>query len=226
MFVSILGDSISTYHGFNPKGYAVFYDEEEQNRNRLKSVYDTWWAKVNQALQAYLCINNSFSGSMVSGNSFPAGNCRERIMHLQDGDCTPDLILIYMGFNDFGYGVPISCAPQSNDGRINLMYFEDAYHQMLTGVRYFYPNSKIICGTLMRTALEQEKEWHFPNQLGGINLDDYNDAIRRAVVNCNVSLTDLSMRKKRYETLDGAHPTFTGHQTIAEEWIDCLCRIL
>ena len=31
--VSIVGDSISTFEGFNPPGYAVFYDKEmiEQN---------------------------------------------------------------------------------------------------------------------------------------------------------------------------------------------------
>lgn len=82
MFVSILGDSISTYNGFNPHGYAVFYDEEMQKRNGLNSVYDTWWAKVNQELRAYLCVNNSYSGSRVSGMDFPAGCCLERIMHL------------------------------------------------------------------------------------------------------------------------------------------------
>ena len=163
MFVSILGDSISTYSGFNPDGYVVFYDEEMQKRNGLQSVYDTWWAKVNQWVGAYLCVNNSYSGSRVSGLEFPTGHCQERVMHLSTPENTPDLILIYLGFNDFGYGVPISCAPQSNDGRINLMYFEDAYHQMLTGVRYFYPNAKIVCGTLMRTTLEQDKEWNFPN---------------------------------------------------------------
>lgn len=42
MLVSILGDSISTYNGYNPNGYAVYYDEEMQIRNGLKSVYDTW----------------------------------------------------------------------------------------------------------------------------------------------------------------------------------------
>ncbi len=56
MFVSILGDSISTYSGYNPKGYTVFYDAEMQKRNGLYSAYDTWWAKVNQELRAYLCV--------------------------------------------------------------------------------------------------------------------------------------------------------------------------
>ena len=55
--VSIVGDSISTFEGFNPPGYAVFYDKEMIERNGLRTVYDTWWAKVNQALHAFLCVN-------------------------------------------------------------------------------------------------------------------------------------------------------------------------
>lgn len=222
MLVSILGDSISTYSGYNPKGYAVYYDEEYQKRNGLNSVYDTWWAKVNQSLNAYLCVNNSYSGSEVSGMEFPAGCCQERLMNLQTAEYTPDLILVYLGFNDFGYGVPISCAPLSNNGRANLSFFEDAYHQMLTGLRYFYPSAKIICATLMRTTLQWDRQWSFPDRLGGICIDEYNNAIRRAAANCHVSLADLAKRNRKYETLDGTHPTAMGHQTIADEWIACL----
>ena len=236
MFVSILGDSISTYGGYNPSSYVVFYDEDMRRRNGLTSVYDTWWAKVNQALGTYLCVNNSYSGSRVSGQGFPAGCSQERIMHLHTSECTPDLILIYWGFNDFGYGVPIRCASLSNDGKTNLMYFEDAYQQMLTGLRYFYPNAKIVCATLMRTTLRQNSSWHFPERLGGISIDDYNGAVRRAAAICHISLADLAKRHlnfadctkrdRRYETLDGTHPTANGHQTIADVWIDCLSGIV
>ena len=226
MFVSILGGSICTFGGYNPKGHAVFYDEDMQRHNGLNSVYDTWWAKVNQSLGAYLCVNNSYSGSRVSGQGFPAGCSQERIIQLRTSKYIPDLILIYLGFNDFGYGVPIRCAPLSNEGKTNLMYFEDAYHQMLTGMRYFFPNAKIVCATLMRTTLRQNNLWSFPDRLGGISIDDYNDAIRRAAANCHISLADLAKRDRRYETLDGTHPTAKGHQTIADEWIACLSGII
>lgn len=134
--------------------------------------------------------------------------------------------MVYIGFNDFGYGVPIRCAPQSNDEKINISYFEDAYHQMLTGLRYFYPDSKIVCATLMKTMLKQNKHWRFFDRLGGISIDDYNKAIRHAASNCRVNLADLASCKRPYETVDGAHPTALGHQIIAEEWIACLSRML
>ena len=62
MFVSIVGDSISMYEGYSPNGYKVFYNRTMQIANGLNSVYDTWWAKVDQWLHAYLCVNNSYSG--------------------------------------------------------------------------------------------------------------------------------------------------------------------
>ena len=40
--VSILGDSISTFEGFNPDGYAVFYTPASQEANGLNGVFDTW----------------------------------------------------------------------------------------------------------------------------------------------------------------------------------------
>ena len=35
-------------------------------------------------------------------------------------------------------------------------------------------------------------------------------------------LADLSSLNMRYETLDGTHPTKSGHLTIAKGWITCL----
>ena len=52
MLVSVLGDSISTYEGYIPANYKLYYDEDRQKINGLISVYDTWWAKVNQYLKA------------------------------------------------------------------------------------------------------------------------------------------------------------------------------
>ena len=46
-----------------------FYDYHLQQKNGLSSIYDTWWAKVNQTFYAYICVTNSDSvetGSLVS----------------------------------------------------------------------------------------------------------------------------------------------------------------
>ena len=216
--VSILGDSISTYEGYNPPGYAVYYSGEVLAENGLRSVYDTWWAKVNQALHAHLCVNDSYSGSKVSGSAFPAGVSRRRLDHLARPPYSPDLILVYLGFNDFGYGVKL-CRNEAERRDPDPSVFRDAYALMLEGLKRRYPKSAVVCATLMRGAVRGYPEWVFPERLAGIALERYNQEIRDAAARQGCFLADLSALELRYETLDGAHPTVRGHQSIADAWI-------
>lgn len=218
-FISIVGDSISTYAGYNPEGYAVFYDKEMQERNFLNSVYDTWWAKVNQALDAYLCVNNSYSGSRVSGAGFPAASCEERLKNLQTNMYQPDIILIYIGFNDFGHGVKVVRKGIKPPGRKDIQIFSDAYEHMLVRIRRLHPKATIVCGTLLRTKIRNHDEWIFPESYAGVNFEDYNVAIRKICKKQKCCLADIASLNIPYETLDGSHPTNNGHVTIAHAWI-------
>ena len=40
---SILGDSISTLEGYNPRGYKVFYAGENSKNSGVITMQDTWW---------------------------------------------------------------------------------------------------------------------------------------------------------------------------------------
>ena len=229
-FVSILGDSVSTYEGYNPQGYSVFYDAEMQQKNGLNSVYDTWWAKVNQALHAYLCVNNSYSGSRVTGKTFPSGSSDERILNLRTVEYQPDIILVYLGFNDFGYNVPVSLKVVENlyslagldiDQENFDDFFEDAYDRMTKKLRSCYPSAAIVCGTLMRTKIK-DQDWNFPNYSLGGSFESYNDVIKTMSRKNGCYLADLSLSDERYETLDSSHPTAQGHITFAQAWIRCL----
>lgn len=106
--VSILGDSISTYEGYNPPDYKVFYQGEMLRKNELTSVYDTWWAQVNQFLGAYLCVNNAYSGSSVTGTLPYSASETKRTWALHTQQYSPNIVLVYIGFNDFGQGAPVS----------------------------------------------------------------------------------------------------------------------
>lgn len=220
--ISILGDSISTYAGYTPKGYSVFYDEKMQSQNGLKSVYDIWWAKVNQALHTYLCVNNSYSGSRVTGKDFPSASSDERIINLRTNMYSPDIILVYIGFNDFGNGVEIYGKGLKRIAGGNPLIFADAYKNMLSKLKREYPQSRIICGTLLRTTIKGNRKWIFPEMYAGKRFEDYNIAIRRISKKQNCYLADMGSLDIRYETLDGSHPTAEGHLTIANAWIKCL----
>ena len=210
MNISILGDSISTYIGFNPPGYSVHYDSNVIVFNGLKSEADTWWGIVINSLGGCLCMNNSYSGSRVSGEKFPAANCTERINNLKFYDQIPDIIFVYLGFNDFGYGVTV------NGRKNDLTCFYSAYCKMLSRIKKAYPKSIIYCFTLMQTYVRGKDYWSFPNCFGGLNLELYNGAIRKAVRGKRCRLIDLAASGEKYETLDGSHPTAVGHRKIAE----------
>ena len=226
-FVTIIGDSVSTYEGYNPYGYRVFYEERMQRENELTSVYDTWWAKVNQSLHAYLCVNNSYSGSKVTGLEFPAATSDERLTNLHTAQYSPDIILIYIGYNDFGNGIRVSRKGLEgfDQSEKNMLVFEDAYEEMISKIQSRYPKTEIVCGTLMRTKLKYNEEWIFPETYAGMALEEYNDTIRKICEKKKCHLADLSSFNTRYETIDGSHPTREGHLTIADAWIKSLDRL-
>lgn len=208
--ISILGDSISTYQGFNPPYYPVYYKDDNAYENDILSVNDTWWKQVIDAVDGELCENNSYSGSLVFGNVSSSACSEERCTSLH-GTNIPDVILIYMGTNDRGYG-------------IEIQKFYDAYCTMLRRIKKKYPDAKIICATLLLG--------YYKNGEGKLNAEsvvaefEYNNAIRAAVKDENCLLADIASSGKCYETLDDCHPTKSGHSLIAKLWFEKLKSLL
>ena len=44
--ISILGDSICTFEGYNAPRYYIYYNKEIQKENGISSVSDMWWYKT------------------------------------------------------------------------------------------------------------------------------------------------------------------------------------
>lgn len=219
--ISIIGDSISTYYGFVPDGYKVYYNEEIALENQLTSVDDTWWKIVCKHLGAEICVNNSYSGSRVSGNGFPCASSDERTSSLHTEGATPDLILLYIGANDFGRGIGI----KENPFFYKEAIFYDAYKEMLQKIMHNYPDSQIVCATLMKSSVKGNPQWEYPRSKTGISLEEYNEAIREIANNVGVLVADLEALNTPYETLDTLHPTREGHKTIANAWITHLNKM-
>ncbi len=225
MFVSILGDSISTFPGYQPEGYAVYYDREKQIRNGINSAHDLWWARVIQGLGAELCVNNAYSGSRVTGTSPASGNSTERTHGLHTSEYRPDLILVYLGTNDWGYGVPLRNEKPGLLRTRDVGYFDSAYRCMLNRIIKYYPKARIACGTISRSYLRTDSSWVFPEAVGGTRYEKYNDIIRSVAQERKCILIDADARNIPYETLDGFHPTARGHATIADNWLSCFSEI-
>ncbi len=212
--ISILGDSISTYVGYNPYGYSVYYKDDRLYDNDITSVDDTWWKQVIASIGGELCINNSYSGSCVAG-AFETSACsKERCSNLH-GKSTPDIVLIYIGTNDRGFEVEMGL-----DEPQDIRKFYGAYCKMLRQIKNNYPSAKIVCATLLMGYLKDRQNLAYDRFMREDSR--YNDVIRLAVKEEDCLLADLALIGECYETLDYCHPTKSGHRTIAKLWLNCL----
>lgn len=222
--ISILGDSISTFEGCNPLKYDVYYRDSMSIKNQLYTPADTWWYQVIDGLSGQLCINNSFSGCTVSGNSKTSGNNATRAYGMHVGTLMPDIILIYIGINDWGYGIPIGNYDGNGDVPLDVSSFRAAYASMLYKIRTFYfDNVDIWCGTLCKSYIPDDEDWVFPNYNSSlIPLDEYNKAILDIVPHFGANVADIAAFNIPFETLDGAHPSAQGMRTLSKLWLDSL----
>ena len=144
---SIMGDSVSTFTGYIPNGYATYYPH---NGNNVTHWYDTYWGMLIQKAGMTLLVNDSYSGSRVSysgsnGETYMAGSARVDAL----GSTAPDYMFILAGGNDANYTVDIGTFTTD---MINLASvtdadaatFANAYKIMITRIKNKFPNTKLI----------------------------------------------------------------------------------
>ena len=241
-FVSILGDSISTLKGSIPSGWRCYY-ESEHYIDCINTPQDTWWGIVSHVLNGTVLANSSFSGSTVEGWGFPAGSSDNRIKALSTLTKTPDIIFVYMGINDFGWGgalnqalgqsVSASECPQdilnSNTtlltvGHNQLDAFSSSYTHTLTRIHSLFPHAIVCCISLMPCVFEAFYEDAFISSPRGISLSLYNEAIRNASHQTDSIYIDTFSYQKSYQSCDGLHPSSQGMHEIAALITDALCQ--
>lgn len=229
--ISILGDSISTLDGYNPLGHNLFFKGEVCEKSGVKNMSDTWWGQVIELFGAELLVNNSWSGSRVSKlpdtqSLFPSGCSDERTGNLHMHDVKPDVIIVYMGTNDWGYGVspePKRMGFFDEQKKIHVdgfaapdeSVFSFAYDTMLKKLRKNYPDAEICCCTLNTTYMSENPGFVFPVAHGGTHIDVYNNIIRSAANRFKCKLIDLAGYHKAYDSIDGSHPNGEGMKTLA-----------
>ena len=214
---SVLGDSISTLLGCNPPDYNVYYVWETCELANVFSSADTWWGKVIEALGGYLLINNSFSGSLVSKKpdceieSYACSD--ERTGNLGTFDETPDVIMILMGLNDFGANVRLLPTEKEN----GISVFSVAYDTMLKKIKRNYPEAEIWCLTLPYGYESKNPNERKPLVRFGHHLSEFCDVIRKCADENGCALLDIFHPEAPYDSIDGAHPNDKGMQTIADD---------
>lgn len=216
---SILGDSISTLDGYNPKGYNVFYSGDNCAKSGVREMADTWWEQVISFFGGELLVNNSWSGSRVTklpgrNGLFPSACSDERTSALHINSVTPDVIIVYLGTNDWAFG-----ANTGNDTRLldedDNELFNLAYNNMLKKLKTNYPHSEIWCCTLSETFMSKNPDFTFPHKYSGTHIEEYNEIIRNVSFSNKCKLIDLYRCRMPYDSIDGTHPTSKGMSTIA-----------
>lgn len=209
--ISILGDSISTFAGYIPEGNATYYPT-----GTVQSVEDTWWKKLINALGLELDINNSWSGSRVTTTAGEtSAGCMSRCQNLGD----PDVIIIWMGINDFNNEVALGTYDGKSAVPSNTTTFREAYAIMLDKVLTAYPRAEIWACTLPQC--ERNGTTGFPEINGnGISLLDFNIAIEELARAFGVKVLDHNRCGLTYQNMsvynpDNLHPNKYGHSLIA-----------
>ena len=230
--VSILGDSISTYTGYIPSDYSIFYPEN----GGITDVKDTWWMRVIDGSNAVFCADASYSGSTTSGVSTEQNDGRPGVSDRRIGDLTspdgmkPDVILVYMGANDLLVNIPIG----DNDGTRtvaegDIENFTDAYTLMLDKVKKAYPDAQVYCITFHEICRwdESGNGFTFKSDTGFIS-SQYNDKIVLIAKNKGLPLIDvfngcgINPDNAIDNTLDGTHPNAAGAKKIADYILSAL----
>lgn len=225
--LGIVGDSISTYEGWVPDGYDVYYG----NGGVLPSVENTYWKIAINEL-GMVVGNCSWSGSFVSGDSTSTSNANigtstKRINDLSADGINPDIVLVYMGTNDFLFGKDkgeFNMSSDYVDG--NISTFMNAYALLLTKIRKAYPNCKILCGT-MPLQFASSPDLYINNnwtsvRTKGESIPEWNDAIKEIAKAFGCGVVDFATCaiNLHSDTLeDRCHPNIKGHKLMAERLI-------
>lgn len=217
---SILGDSVSTLEGFNPKGYNVFYAGENCELSGVNEMADTWWGRVIDFFGGELLVNNSWSGSRVtqlpnSDSLFPSGCSDERTGSLHIRNIMPDIIIVYLGTNDWANGVLFENEALSGVWQQYNGDFCRAYTTMLRKLKANYTNAEIWCCTLCATFMSSNPSFDFPCVYNGNDINEYNRIIETVAKQYDCKIIDLFSYHIPYDSIDGSHPNTNGMNTLA-----------
>lgn len=212
---SVLGDSISTLEGYTMPDYAAYYDTEHKLLSGVFTPAYTWWGQTIKSLGGTLLVNNSFLGSTVCrrrGCEIPSYGCSdERTGSLHTADIYPDVIMVFMGMNDWGFGMQPMAKSEADAS--DLSVFSTAYENMLSKLKSNYPLADIFCLTLPVSNYKNGEP--FPYLFGGIHIEEYCKAIRLCSEKQDCHIIDLYTQAEPYTSIDGFHPDAEGMATLS-----------
>ena len=149
----IFGDSYSTFLGYIPEGYAVYYTPTRESPD-VNRVEDTWWHMLTTELEGNIVRNDSWSGSTVGFTGYNGVDCSKtssfiyRVNKLEsDGffrDNKLDTVLIFGGTNDSWSNAPLGTQQYSDWKKENLFSVLPAICYFMHTLKQNHPNARIL----------------------------------------------------------------------------------
>lgn len=161
----IFGDSYSTFRGYIPEGYAVYYHEAEGQENTdVRKVTETWWHQVVSETGLNLIQNNSWSGSTVCHTGYNNTDCSKtnsfiyRLRKLtEEGFFTEnriDTVFVFGGTNDSWADDPLGTLKFDDIQEADLFCVLPGISYFLQTLKNTLPQADIYC--LINTELKPE----------------------------------------------------------------------
>ncbi len=210
--VAVFGDSYSTFKGWIPEGYDIWYSERPMGDNDVVKVEDTWWKQVVSRMGYTLQMNNSWSGSTVCNHGYRNQDYSDRSfltrcpLVVPEGNA-PDILLILAGTNDSWCGAPMGEVKYSDWTVEDSYSFLPAYCQMLDTLCRLAPGTRIV--NIINDGLKpevtlgiQEISLHYARTTG-----------------CDVEFLLLKDIDKRMN-----HPSVLGMKQIADQVCELLSK--
>ena len=160
----VFGDSYSTFKGYVPEGYAIYYSENERPETDVTQVSQTWWHQVVEKADLKLVLNNSWSGSTIGYTGYNNTDCSKsssfiyRLRQLIENDFFAknqiDTVFVFGGTNDSWSNAPLGEIKYSDWEEKDLFSVLPAVCYFLNLLKETLPQTKIYC--LINTEIKPE----------------------------------------------------------------------
>lgn len=206
--VMIFGDSYSTFEGYIPEGYEIYYYKDGRSNGEVKTVEETWWHRVLTETDSKLALNDSYSGSAMchSGYGGVEGSRHSsfvtRLNRYRDNgffkENKIDTVFIFGGTNDTGAESPLGEPKYDGHTDEDLCCVRPAISYLAKELKSLLPESR-ICFLANDEYLKDEIREEFKNTAEYFGIDAILfDGIEKA----------------------GGHPTSVGMKEIARQVIE------
>ena len=153
--IMIFGDSYSTYEGYIPKGYAVYYSGHREKEPDVFDVKNTWWGRLLSATESTLVQNNSWSGSTIGYTGYNNSDCShsssfiyrfEKLVSEKFFEHNKiDTLFVFGGTNDSWSNAPLGEIKDDDIEQSDLFcvlpaisYFAKRLHEVLTDTKIIF----------------------------------------------------------------------------------------